>query len=65
MPKRMRVYCHCKYPHCKAMIRFSQKKDRSLKITGTDSNGNYVDVLVDRKNSRWLMWWFIKNFWRK
>lgn len=64
VPTNMRVFCHCG-EDCHNSSLFHRTSDGWLVILLSDRRGHMVELMVDRKGARHLMWWFIKSFWRK
>lgn len=74
MKRIVDVNCDCGNPDCHDEIMFRKgaiyDKDGMpipgwLHILATDMEGQTVELMVSPKSARWLLWWFIKNFWRK
>lgn len=63
-PTNARVFCHCGQD-CDNASLFHKTHDGDLIVLLSDRRGHMVELMVDRKGARHLMWWFIKSFWRK
>lgn len=70
------IKCDCGNPECTTEIMFRKgpifrpdgSREKSwlhLDANTYDGSHNWVEVMISPKSARKLMWWMLKNFWRK